>query len=178
MKVFAFIMSALLMVGGVYCMAMPDVTYLSIAWVIGVLIVVEGISVLVGYPAAKRAGTGNGWDLATGIISLIAGCALIGSNALQLVTDVIILYIISAWIILRGILRIVEAFQLRSIATNTGATMVSRNWGVLLVMGILMIVLGILTFAHPAALAIAVGIYIGVVVFFCGIDLFIIALAM
>ena len=178
-KIVAIAVGILMVIGGMSCMLAPGMTYLSLAWIAGILMIVEGVSTIVAFFASREARDVDGWDMFGGIISLAFGIILLGSNLMQALTDVFILYLVAAWIVMKGILRIVAALRIHSVRKAEGLEDgPGRNWWLLLVLGILMIVMGVVCFTHPVALAIAIGFYIGFSVLAAGIDLICIGFAL
>ena len=178
-KIVAIIAGILMVIGGMACMLAPGMTYLSLAWIVGVLMIVEGVSTIVAFFAAREVRDVDGWDMLSGIFSLIFGIILVGSNLMQLLADALILQIVSAWIVIRGVIRIAAALRIRKLGKEMdNEDGFGRRWWVLLVLGVLMIVVGILCFAHPVALAIAIGFYIGFAMCAAGADLVLLGLAL
>lgn len=104
-----------LIIGGVVVAVWPGVTFLVIAIVWGITIVVGGIVRIAGSLSVR--GQGWGWVLAIGIAELIVGiAALVWPH----ITAYVILIIIGLYAIVAGIIQIVLAFELKKAPERLG----------------------------------------------------------
>ena len=114
-KAVGIVLGIVLMIGGVVVAAWPGVTFLVIAIVWGVTIVVGGITRIIG--SIILAGPGWGWVLAIGIAELIVGvAALVWPH----VTAHVILLLIGVYAIVAGLLQIILAFELKKVPERLG----------------------------------------------------------
>ena len=171
MKVVSIILGALMLIGGVYCLFTPIATYSALSWLIGFSMLVEGIGSVLTWNDRRKLGFADGWTLAGAIVSIILGCFLLGSFAAQLAVDLFIAYLIAAWLVIGGITRIVVSLKLRKLRNTAGAGAIGANWGVLLVMGIIVTVLGVMCLFDPIAVMIGVGVMLGISIVCVGVDL-------
>jgi uncharacterized membrane protein HdeD (DUF308 family) len=104
----AIVLGLLLVIGGVIVAAWPGVTFLVIAVVWGITLLVGGIARLVS--AAFLRGYGWGWLVVLGIAEAIIGIVML---AWPHQTAHVILILIGIYSIFAGILQIVLAFQLK-----------------------------------------------------------------
>lgn len=170
---------------GIRCMTLPLEAYSLIPILMGIAMLAEGICCIAAWFCGRKKG-GSWLLLVNGILSGILGVMLLGSTALQLGMAAFYATFVAIWLLVSGAIRIVEAFQQRAInkeATAFNATTpeehrtrailreFSRHWGVSLVLGILMVVLGIFSLGHPFTTMITIGMYIGVDAIFIGINL-------
>ena len=65
-KILMFILGLLVLIGGIYCVARPGLTYLSMVWVIGFVMFFHAIEDIVTYGERKRLGIADGWNLVIG----------------------------------------------------------------------------------------------------------------
>ena len=79
----------------------------------------------------------------------------------------IMLYLAAGWFIVHGVLSIVTGIQSRNAGADTG-TMV-----LCIILGVLELVIGIYSIAHPAMMAVALGILIGLYFIESGINVII-----
>ena len=98
----------LLVIGGIVVIAWPGVTFLVIAVIWGITLLVGGIARLVS--AAMLRGYGWGWLVVLGILEAVIGVVML---AWPDVTAYVILLLIGIYSIIAGLLQIVLAFQLR-----------------------------------------------------------------
>jgi uncharacterized membrane protein HdeD (DUF308 family) len=107
-RVWAVILGILLVIGGIVVIAWPGVTFLVIAIVWGIAMLVGGIARAVA--AATLRGYAWGWLVVLGIVEAILGILML---AWPDVTAYVILLLIGIYSIVAGILQIVLSFQLR-----------------------------------------------------------------
>lgn len=104
----AMVLGLLLVIGGIIVIVWPGVTFLVIAVVWGITMLVGGIARAVA--AATLRGYGWGWLVVLGILEVILGIVML---AWPDWTAYVILLLIGVYSIVAGILQIVLAFQLR-----------------------------------------------------------------
>lgn len=167
MKVVTIILGVLLLVGGIYCVFTPVATYAAIAWLIGLSMVVEGVASIITWSEARRLGLANGWTLAGSIISLVLGVFLLGSYFLRFAVDMFIAYLIAVWLIVAGVTRIVAAINVR----NSNDQVYASGWGIQLVLGILIVILGILYIFNPLSAMMSMGMLLGLSIIVVGAEL-------
>ena len=144
----------------------PVATFASLGWVIGVAMIAEGIGSILTWNTRRQLGFADGWTLAGAIVSVVLGIFVVGSLAFQVAIDHFIIYLVAAWLIFAGIMRIVVSFKLREIH-KTGVE-VGKYWYLLLIAGILIIIMGIVCIIYPMIAAISIGILVGLSIAFSG----------
>jgi uncharacterized membrane protein HdeD (DUF308 family) len=176
-RVLCGVLGLLMVVGGVACLLAPGETYLSFVWLFGVLALVQGVATCVTWPSRRRAQATDGWDLAWGIVSALFGLALVLSDFVQVLTAVFLAYYLAAWLVVTGVIRIVQALRLRSAAKASADVLPAElaalgpRWGWLLALGILLILCGALCLFNPLVAALVAGTLVGVSVVVLGVDL-------
>jgi uncharacterized membrane protein HdeD (DUF308 family) len=143
---------------GLGAIALPGLTLLLLIVVFGVFVIADGVTALVGlfrrHPYAPR------WALA---LHAVLG---IGAGVVALlwpqITGVALLYLIAAWAIAIGALRMVAAISLRRV--------IEHEW-FLALSGILSIAFGIIAVARPLTGALALAWLIGVYAILFGVSL-------
>lgn len=158
MAVISVILGILLIISGFSCMFTPFATFLSAGYFVGIMMFAFGIAGIV--KAFQKRSTV--FDTVMSILAFIVGIISLVRPGSTLVFDIIILYMVAAWFLMRGIMAIVVAFQVKG---------VTSNWFLGLIIGILSIILGLYSFAHPAVTALTTGILIGFYFVETGIDL-------
>ncbi|HTI63742.1 MAG TPA: DUF308 domain-containing protein [Gemmatimonadaceae bacterium] len=135
---------------GVFAIARPDVTLSALVILFGAFALVDGL-VAVWSALFHRRGEPH-WValLLGGITGIVIG---IGTFAMPAITAVALLYLIAAWAIVRGVVEITMAIQLRKVVTG--------EW-LLALAGVLSVLFGVFLVAYPAAGALAVMLWIGV----------------
>jgi uncharacterized membrane protein HdeD (DUF308 family) len=143
---------------GIIAFALPGLTLITLVLLYGVYALVDGvIALFVG--ASSRA-----WSLLlAGIIGVLVG---IYTFFYPGITAVVLLYLIAAWAVFRGVLEIVTAMRLRR--------EISYEWALVLG-GILSIIFGLILFANPAAGALAMVWLIGAYAIVFGLTMIVLA---
>jgi len=164
MVVLSIILGVLLIIGGISCMATPFATYLSTGYFVGIFMFVYGIAGLVrGFQKKAHA-----LEIVVSVLAIIVGIISFVRPGTALVFDGVMLYVIAAWFVIQGIVSIVISFQMKSVSSGW-------FWG--LIVGILGVILGIYSFAHPMVTALTAGLLIGFYFIESGIDLIVLAVA-
>ncbi len=152
MAVLSIILGILLVIGGFSCMFTPVLTFMSTGFFIIILFFVYGLFGIIRGISEKR----YNLDFFFSILSLIAGIiGFVFPGAAAMENNMMLLFMAAFWFIVKGILDIILTLNINKVVHNTAATVI----GVLL--GILSILLGFYSFAHPFVLAIALGFLIG-----------------
>lgn len=171
MKVVTIIFGALVLIGGVYCLITPIATYSALSWLIGLVMVVEGIASIVTWNSRRKLGFADAWTLLGAIVSVALGVILLGSFLAQVAVDLFIAYFIAAWLVVGGITRVFAALKLRNYDSETGSNTIGTSWVALLVLGILVAVLGVLCLFNPLSVMVGVGAMLGISIICVGVDL-------
>ena len=168
-KMLSVLFGIMIIVDGVICLALPSLTFLTLGYMIGVGMLLDGIGRIINWYKMDRGTEQSGWVLTSAIISLTLGAILMGSDAMQLAMDAFIVYMAIAWLIVMGILRI------RRIRNNIRDfqfdTSFGRNWWIALIFGVLLIVFGIIGMFSPATIIETIGTLIGVSIIIAGANL-------
>ena len=174
-KILSVLFGIMIIVDGVICLVLPGLTFLTLGYMIGVSMLLDGIGRIINWFQMDRGTEQSGWVLTSAIISLIFGMILMGSDAMQLVMDAFIVYMAIAWLIVLGILRITHALRIRKMRSNIRDfqpdTPFGRNWWIALILGILLIVFGIIGLFAPATIIETIGTLIGLSIIIAGANL-------
>lgn len=166
MKVLAVVTGVLTGLIGLYAMFVPFQTFLGIGWVLGILLLVNGIeTVIEAFKGEKK----DIWKCILGILEIVVGIIFAVSGISRFLTDVFVAYMIGAFVVIYG-----------GVAVWTGAKVwkESKGSGILkIVAGILAVVAGIIALAHPALTMISVGYIIAFSLLIQGINMVILALS-
>ncbi len=164
MFVLSIIMGILMIIGGFSCMFTPLATFLQTGIYIGVMMFVYGV-IGIARGIRREAQT---LEVVFAVLALIVGLISIFRPGSTLIFDGIILNLIAVWYVAQGISSIVLAFQTREQFSG---------WVLILITGILSLVLGIYSFAHPMVTALTAGILIGMYFVETGINMIALAVA-
>lgn len=141
----ALVKGILLVVFGVWLISSPTESLKTLSLFFGILIMAGGI-LEVWFAIKNRETHRNwGWAMFSGILDLLLGAFLVANPAsvLRLIT-----FVISAWLVFRGILNIRYSILLKNENSN------AWRWG--LGFGIFLIVLGAVLLWHPEILGITI----------------------
>lgn len=141
----------LLVFAGIVTIFNPQGTLASIAFILGMVMLLSGIFDVVIFATTHDCILGAGWVLADGIFDILIAAFLFGNH---LVTAAVIPYIFAMWIIFTGITRMVTAFDLKKLGI--------AKWGWLALIGAFAAALGVVSIFCPNVAAIIISIFIGV----------------
>lgn len=169
MKTFNCILGVFSILGAVYCVFFPGITFLNAGWIAAILLGVYGIFNIFEY-FSNSARKNNKGLIANGVIGLIIG---IGSAVLSILAlfnagiratlDLIILLIFAFWLVYSGIVSIFAAVMQKK---NGGKT-----WILTLILAIAVILTGVYGATHPLFEAFSIGYIIGLELMIYGIRL-------
>ena len=123
---------------GVAVIAWPQATVLVTVFLFGIFAIAEGIMAIVQWAGQRRSGRGLGWLLAGGIISVLAGVAVLAWPG---PTVLVVSFIIGLWALLLGVSQIVLAVAVRKVVLS---------WWLGLVAGIVAVLVGLVLIVNPA----------------------------
>lgn len=169
--VIVIVMGVLMVASGVYCIAVPGLTFLALGWVIGFNMILDAVGNICTWGGRRELGLADGWTLAGAIASLCFGIILIVSETMQLAVELFVAYTAALWLLLIGLFRIVRSSHLHRIHKEFDTRVMARNWWVVMLTGILMVIVGVMSFMNPAIAAVAIGTMVGVSIFFAGVNL-------
>ena len=119
---------------GVIAIVWPGPTVAVLVILLGAFALVEGAANIVAGARGRE-----GWAIAEGIISVVVGIVIVVWPA---ITALALLYVVAAWAIITGIVRIVAAVQLRRVI---------RNEWLLAGSGLASIIFGVIAAVFPGA---------------------------
>lgn len=169
-KVLGIVLGILMCIGGIYCMTSPAATYATVSMVFAIVLVENAIGYFFIWNEERKAGVADGWQLVSAILSLAGGIFLASNFAAQLVVDAALLGVIAGFMVAFGITRIIDSFKLKKVLKG-------NTWIVILISGILITIAGVVSFINPAALAITVGLNMGINIFLTGLTLIVFTFA-
>lgn len=159
----------MLTAAGILCFMNPGATFLSLAFVLGVVMLFSGLSSIMSYMADRKHKSREvtQWRLAEGFITTILGGVVLSN---QLVTDAMIPIFFGMWILFSGTLRILASYTLK----ECGIT--SWKWGLL--WGIISVVTGMGSFVRPIVAAVALSMVLGAFFLLQGINVIVLGMHM
>ena len=174
-KVISVILGALMIIAGVYCFFTPVEASAVIPFVLGIVMIGDGIGRIVTWFDIQGVVRQSAWVLASAVVSLIFGLMLAFSPALQMSVGVLVILLTGWWILALGIIRIVHAFHLRKIKREADGfgfgEMIGSNWLIALILGILLTIFGFIVILNPMMGLGMIGVLIGCGVITAGVNL-------
>ena len=142
MRILTIIGGILMVLTGAFCFSSPGQTFLAFAFVVGLVMVLNGTIHAVAYLSGRglhNKGDNNGWILTDALITLLLGILVLCN---QLVADTAIPMVFGMWVLVTGILRI-EA------ATHINKDKKQKNFRVTMITGVLTTLIGLFGFINP-----------------------------
>ncbi|MCL1809814.1 MAG: DUF308 domain-containing protein [Clostridiales bacterium] len=140
MRILAVVTGIALMLTGIWAFWQRGAVFLSIAFVLGCVMVFTGLASILVYFFAPGKQDGFGWFFAEGFVTLILGCIVLAN---QLATDAMVLPFFGMWVLFCGVMRIVSSLHLVMVKNN--------SWIVNLFLGLLSTVVGVYAFFNQIA---------------------------
>ena len=159
-RVFGIIFGVLTVILGFWCFFTPISTFGVVGWLITLSLIADGIGMIMLWNDYRKIGESDPFALISGILSLVLGIVLLCSIAGRVAVDIFVAYIMAFWILVDGIVCIIRSFKMRNIHNKLNNALGS-NWGLALVMGILMTIIGVFCIANPTIVMVALGWQIG-----------------
>ena len=160
MSILMVILGVLMILCGVCCAFTPLATLAAAGYFIAIMLIVSGVSGI--YTGVKF--RFYGVNFAVSILAVVLGVfALVRPGGVAAI-DRILIYLVAAWLLVRGCASIALSLRLRKLRLNN-----DWIWG--LIIGVLGIVLGVYSFIHPAVPAMAIGLLIALYFIEEGIDI-------
>ena len=145
------IIGVLMIIGGIALLGTPLLTFMSEGYFIIILFFVSGCFGVIRCIREKRYDKEFGFS----VLSLILGIAGLVTPGAAAMTNFAILYMAAAFFFIHGILAILGAIERSKEDGDTGMLVLG------IVLGVLELILGCYSVAHPAVLALALGTLIG-----------------
>ena len=174
-KVVSVILGVLMIIAGVYCFFTPVETSTVIPFVLGIVMIGDGIGRIVTWYDIRDIVRQSVWVLVSAVVSLIFGLMLAFSPVLQMSVGVFVILLTGWWILALGIIRIVHAFHLLKIKREYDGfgfgEMIGSNWWIALILGILLAIFGIIVILNPILGLGVIGVLVGCSVITAGVNL-------
>ena len=181
-----------MIIAGVYCFFTPVETSAVIPFVLGIVMIGDGIGRIVTWFDIRDIVRQSAWVLVSAVVSLIFGLMLAFSPVLQMSVGVFVILLTGWWILALGIIRIIHAFHLLKIKRDSDdfglGEMIGSNWwialilGVLgsnwwiaLILGLLLTIFGVIVILNPMLGLGVIGVLVGCSVITAGINLIFLA---
>lgn len=160
-RIIGIVAGVFIILTGIVSLFTPLETYGVVGWLIAFGMLFDGIAKVMVWNEYRKVGVSDTWALVGGVLSAVLGVALLCSVGGRLAADIFIAYVIACWLVFAGIVRIARSFTMRDVHKNLG-TKLGENWGLALIIGIVMVVLGIFCMIYPGIVMVAIGWQIGI----------------
>lgn len=164
MRALTIFSGILMLATGAFCFIFSGQTFPSLAFVVGIVMVLNGIIHALAYVIGRglhNRGDNNGWILVDSLITLVLGVLVLCN---QLVVDVAIPMVFGMWVLMSGLLRI-EA------ATRINIDKKKTNFRSTLITGILTVAVGVFGFINPIMTWFSVVFLLGIFLSMQGINI-------
>ena len=164
MRMLTIIGGVLMLLTGIFCFINPGQTFLAIALVIGLVMVLNGLIHICAYMMGRglnNKGDNNGWILTDALITLLLGILVLCN---QLVADTAIPLVFGMWVLVSGILRI-EA------ATHIDLERKRENFRITMITGVMTVVVGLFGFINPLVMFLSTVVLMGFFMVMQGINI-------
>lgn len=148
---------------GISCICTPVMTFLEAGYFLVILLLVYGIAAIVKAVAQKE----YGMPFLFGILSTVLGIVIMVVPGLKLMTDGMLIYIMAVWFLMQGVVGIVLSFRQKKLK--------GKGWIGTLILGVLGVLLGLYSLAHPLLLAFTFGVLVGMYFIECGVNMIVMA---
>ena len=160
MTVVSVILGVLLVICGFSIMFTPLLTFLGVATLLSIVLMIWGIMAIVKCVATKT----YGLNIVLAILAVVFAFILMVSPHTSFMTDLIVLYLAAVFLIARGLLSII-------LAVKSAKGSKSKMWILGIILGILAVILGLVFCAHPVLGAAVIGFLIAFFFVYAGFDL-------
>ena len=163
MRVLTIISGVLMALTGLFCFMNPGQTFLALAFIIGLVMMLNGAIHMLAYVLGRglnNRGDNNGWILVDAIITFLLGALILGN---QLVADTSIHVVFGMWLLVSGVLRL-EA------DTRINFKIKKSNFVVTLLTGIVTTLLGLFGFVNPLVSVVGTIVLLGMFLVMQGIN--------
>lgn len=164
MRILTIIGGVLMVLAGAFCLINPGQTFLSMAFVVGLIMVINGLIHAIAYLTGRglhNKGDNNGWIMTDALITLLLGILILCN---QLVADTAIPMVFGMWVLVTGILRIEAATHINKLKKRS-------NFRAAMITGILTVLIGLFGFINPLVKWLSVIVLLGIFMVMQGINI-------
>lgn len=154
---------------GLYCIFHPAITAGALMWIAILGMLLSALCSVGAWVEKRNLGYATVWELAGAVLSVIFAIVMI-VGAVRGGTAEVLLLVISIWLLAGGVMAVMNALRMLEFKKYFEEDLIGRSWGAVLIGGILMILAGILSIAHPVLLSFSIGLLAGLGFFTAGIS--------
>ena len=153
------ITSLLLIVLGVVCILNPVEIFNTMAWLVGLLILLTGVTSLFFGLRAQRYLPNAGSTTLLAVFQIIVGLMMLGNSILS---SIAIIAVFAIWVMFEGLSLSVLSFDYK----RSGY----ERWWIMFLLGLCSVILGFLALRNPETIEAVMGILLGIGIFANGIE--------
>lgn len=157
-RVLWVISGILLVICGILCLKDPGAALTGMTVVLGAAMLFSGIVDIVIFATSHNYMIGSGWFLLDGILTVLLSLFVLGND---LFTALTLPFIFGMWLIFSGISKFVNSFDLQRLGV--------KGWGWFTAYGILMAVVGFISFLSPVTGIVTITVMVGILLILQGI---------
>ena len=158
-NIYLLITSLLLIVLGVVCILNPVEIFNTMAWLVGLLILLTGVTSLFFGLRAQRYLPNAGSTTLLAVFQIIVGLMMLGNSILS---SIVIIAVFAIWVMFEGLSLSVLSFDYK----RSGY----ERWWIMFLLGLCSVILGFLALRNPETIEAVMGILLGIGIFANGIE--------
>ncbi len=158
-NIYLLITSLLLIVLGVVCILNPVEIFNTMAWLVGLLILLTGVTSLFFGLRAQRYLPNAGSTTLLAVFQIIVGLMMLGNSILS---SIAIIAVFAIWVMFEGLSLSVLSFDYK----RSGY----ERWWIMFLLGLCSVILGFLALRNPETIEAVMGILLGIGIFANGIE--------
>ena len=161
-KIWLSISGVLMIVLGILALVYPEQAVNAIAWLIGIMTLASGISILIFTLRTQMFLPNSGTRMLTALLQIVIGCFFLFNNWLLTIS---LPFAFALWIMFEGVSMFVRSFDYKRYGF--------KGWWGIMLLGIAVVVLGFFAMRYPAGSAEAIAITAGIGAIIVGIGDFV-----
>ena len=164
MRTLTILSGILMLVGGVFCFMNPGQTFMTMAFPIGAIMMINGVIHAIAYLNGRglhNKGDNNGWILIDALITLVLGILILCN---QLVIDAAVPLVFGMWMLTSGFLRLEAASRIDRARKET-------NFRVTFATGLMTVIIGIFGLVNPLMSFVSIIVLVGIFLVMQGINI-------
>ena len=108
MRFLTIVTGILFMAGGVYLVTQEGITFLSVAFAVGILFLVAGLIEVISHNSYRGEGDDGTWVLIDGLTTFVLGALIILGKISQ---DIVVPQVLGLWVLITGIRNLSKAWE-------------------------------------------------------------------